>query len=192
MRPNRDGFLLACLLLLAAAPGVARARAWQGVRPGTTTESEVTAKFGPPSTQGKLSGRTALVYKGEQAIPGTRQAQFFAREDGIVVEVVVFPTSQLDREAVEGTYGHPTQKAFTDDFRPVWFFRPSGVTVYFGKEGFVDAVSFKPEPAASDLRPPTSGLRPQASGLREKNPEPGSPAASRQQPEAADPRPASK
>lgn len=153
MRRNREAFLVASLVLAAAAaPRPAAARAWQGVRPGATTESEVTAKFGPPSTQGKLSGRNALVYKGDQAIPGTRQAQFFARADGVVVEVVVFPTSQLDREAVEGTYGHPSQKAFTDDFRAVWFFRASGVTVYFGKDGFVDAVSFKPEPAPAPTK----------------------------------------
>jgi len=154
MRSNREAFLLAFVLVVAAAaPSSALARAWQGIRPGSTTESEVAARFGPPSTQGKLSGRIALVYKGDQAIPGTRQAQFFAREDGVVVEVVVFPTSQLDREAVEGTYGRPTQKAFTDDFRSVWFFKPSGVTVYFGKEGFVDAVSFKPEATAKPEAP---------------------------------------
>lgn len=159
MRLNRDDFVLACLLVLAAAvPNTALARAWQGVRPGATTESEVTAKFGAPSTQGKLSGRVALVYKGEQAIPGTRQAQFFSGADGVVVEIVVFPTAQLDREAVEGTYGHPTQKAFTDDFRTVWFFKPSGVTVYFGKDGFVEALSFKPEPAGrpETARPPAA------------------------------------
>ncbi len=162
MRPDRDGFLLACLLVLATVvPGTALARGWQGVRPGTTTESEVTAKFGAPSTQGKLSGRVALVYKGEQAIPGTRQAQFFARADGVVVEIVVFPTSQLDREAVEGTYGHPSQKAFTDEFRPVWFFRSSGVTVYFGKDGFVEAVSFKPEPAARPEAARSAGAKPE-------------------------------
>jgi hypothetical protein len=144
MRKNREAFVLFLALVI---PSAASAHAWQGVRPGSTTESEVTAKFGVPSTQGKLSGRLALVYKGDQAIPGTRQAQFFAREDGVVVEIVVFPVSQLDREAVEGTYGKPTRKAFTDDFRSVWFFRPSGVTVYFGKDGFVEAVSFKPETA---------------------------------------------
>src|SRR5512143_3919734 len=108
MRPNREAFVLLLALAMWAVPRPALAHAWQGVRPGSTTESEVAAKFGPPSTQGKLSGRLALVYKGEQAIPGTRQAQFFAREDGVVVEVVVFPSSQLDREAVEGTYVHPT------------------------------------------------------------------------------------
>ena len=140
--------LLRLLLALAIAlagtfPGGAWARGWQGVTPGATTESEVAAKFGPPSTQGKLSGRTALVYKGEQAIPGTRQTQFFARDDGVVVEVVVFPVNQLDKDTVEGTYGKPSQKAFTDDFRTVWMFKPSGITVYFGKEGTVDAISFK-------------------------------------------------
>ena len=111
--------------------------------PGATTGSEVAAKFGQPSTQGKVSGRTALVYKGEQSIPGTRQAQFFAREDGVVVEVVVFPVNQLDKDTVEGTYGKPSQKAFTDDFRTVWIFKSSGITVYFGKDGTVDAISFK-------------------------------------------------
>ncbi len=145
MRPFREAFVPVLVLALSVAPTAALARAWQGVTPGSTTESEVSAKFGPPSTQGKLSGRLALVYKGDQAIPGTRQAQFFARDDGVVIEVVVFPTNQLDRETVEGTYGHPAQKAFTDDFRTVWFFKASGVTVYFGKDGFVDAVSFKPE-----------------------------------------------
>jgi len=136
--------LLALAFTLAGTfPGAAWARGWQGVTPGATTEGEVAAKFGPPSTQGKLSGRTALVYKGEQAIPGTRQAQFFARGDGVVVEVVVFPVNQLDKDTVEGTYGKPTQKAFTDDFRTVWIFKTSGITVYFGKEGTVDAISFK-------------------------------------------------
>jgi hypothetical protein len=175
MRANREGFALACFLAVSVAtPGVALGRAWQGVRPGSTTESEVTAKFGPPSTQGKLSGRVALVYKGDQAIAGTRQAQFFPREDGVVIEVVVFPTSQLDREAVEGTYGRPTQKAFTDDFRAVWFFKPSGVTVYFGKDGFVDAVSFRPEPSA---KPETS--HPSAAPKAEQAPAPAPPPAAR-------------
>jgi hypothetical protein len=152
---------LAIVLVTAVAPSAALARGWQGVNPGSSTESEVTARFGPPSTQGKLSGRLALVYKGDQAIPGTRQAQFFAREDGVVVEVVVFPTSQLDRETVEGTYGHPTQKAFTDDFRTVWFFKPAGVTVYFGKDGFVDAISFKtPEGARAEPQRPAAAKPP--------------------------------
>ncbi len=138
---------LAFVLLVASIPLTASARGWQGVTPGATPEADLAARFGPPSTQGRLGGRLALVYKGDQAIPGTRQAQFFLRDDGVLSEIVVFPTNQLDRETVEGTYGSPSKKAFTDDFRSVWFFRQSGITVYFGKDGIVDAISFK-EPAA--------------------------------------------
>jgi hypothetical protein len=152
--------LLALALCVAgASPGAAWARGWQGITPGATTEAEVAARFGPPSTQGKLSGRTALVYKGEQAIPGTRQAQFFARGDGVVVEVVVFPVNQLDKDTVEGTYGKPSQKAFTDDFRTVWMFKLSGITVYFGKEGTVDAISFK-APEAGKTAPAKTAENP--------------------------------
>ena len=150
-------FLALALGLAGTFSGAAWARGWQGVTPGATTEREVAAKFGQPSTQGKLSGRTALVYKGEQAIPGTRQAQFYARDDGVVVEVVVFPVNQLDKDTVEGTYGKPTQKAFTEDFRTVWMFKPSGITVYFGKEGTVDAISFKaPEAGKVAAKAPES------------------------------------
>ncbi len=158
--------LLALALATGSLPALAAARGWHGVVPGATTGSEVAARFGPPSTQGKLSGRTALVYKDDQAIAGTRQAQFFARDDGVVVEVVVFPANTLDKETVEGTYGHPSVKAFTDDFRTVWIYKATGVTVFFGKEATVDAISFKapeaaPRPAAQNkASPPAAGGAP--------------------------------
>ncbi|HEX9290625.1 MAG TPA: hypothetical protein VF904_13960 [Anaeromyxobacteraceae bacterium] len=163
---------LAFVLLVTVAPGAALARGWQGVIPGASTDSEIATKFGPPSTQGKLSGRVALVYKGDQAIPGTRQAQFFARDDGVVVEVVVFPTNQLDRETVEGTYGRPSHKAFTDDFRTVWFFKPAGITVYFAKDGFVDAISFKAPEGAARADPPHRAAAKPPAGRAEAAPSP--------------------
>ncbi|HET9599116.1 MAG TPA: hypothetical protein VFP65_26320, partial [Anaeromyxobacteraceae bacterium] len=144
---------------LALLPAASFAKGWSGVTPGATTEPEVAAKFGPPSTKGQHGGRLALVYMGDQAIAGTRQAQFFfPGEGGAVTEIVVFPTNQLDKETVEGTYGKPTQKAFTDDFRIVWLYKPTGITVFFGKEGSVDAISFKaPEPAAASPGTPAPG-----------------------------------
>jgi hypothetical protein len=160
MRRIQLAAFVACALGLSPAP--AGARGWQGVNPGSTTDTEVAARFGPPSTQGKLGGRTALVYKGDQAIAGTRQAQFFARDDGVVVEVVVFPTTQLDKDAVEGTYGRPTQKAFTDDFRTVWMFKASGITVFFGKDGTVDAISFKAPDVAAKPGAPRAATPPPA------------------------------
>ncbi|HUK65609.1 MAG TPA: hypothetical protein VLV17_02190 [Anaeromyxobacteraceae bacterium] len=159
MRLSHVALRVAFAVAAVLGPASALARSWQGVTPGTSQEGEVTSKFGQPSTQGKLSGRSALVYRGDQAIAGTRQAQFFV-QDGVVVEVVVFPASPLDRETVEGTYGHPTHKAFTDDFRTVWRYK-SGVSVYFGKDGTVDAISFRaPDNPREKEPPPAPGKGP--------------------------------
>ena len=148
---------LAIVLLAALAPAAALARSWQGITPGHSAQAEVTSRFGEPSTKGRLEGRTAMVYKGDQAISGTRQVQFLVGEDGVVSEINVFPASQLDKESVEGTYGKGPQKTFTDDFRPVWIYRASGVMVFFDKDGFVEAIRFKaPEGAAPPAQAPRS------------------------------------
>lgn len=131
------------LAALLAVPRVAPAKAWQGISPGTSHRADVLTRFGEPSTQGKLDGRNALVYRGDRAITGTRQAQFVVRDDGVVAEVNVFPAAQLDRDAVEGTYGKGAQKTFTDDFRSVWIYRALGVTVFFTKDHVVEAIRFQ-------------------------------------------------
>jgi hypothetical protein len=120
------------------------------------------ARFGEPSTKGKLEGRTALVYKGEQAIAGTRQAQFLVGDDGRVAEVNVFPASQLEKEAVLGTFGKEPMKTFTDDFRTVWLYRPIGVVVFFGKDGTVEAIRFQAAEKGAKPVPP-AGAAPQES-----------------------------
>ncbi len=134
---------LALVLLAALAPAAALARSWQGITPGQSTQGDVTGRFGEPSTKGRLEGRTAMVYKGDQAIGGTRQAQFLVGENGVISEINVFPATQLDKESVEGTYGKNPQKTFTDDFRPVWIYRSVGVMVFFGKDGLVEAIRFE-------------------------------------------------
>jgi hypothetical protein len=157
--------LVAALACALAAPLPAQARSWQGIVPGTSTQADVVARFGEPSTKGKLEGRTALVYKGDQAIAGTRQAQFLVAEDGTVAEVNVFPAAQLDKESVEGTYGKGPQKTFTDDFRQVWIYRQVGIMVFFGKDGTVEAIRFKApdgSPAPSSPAPPPKGRPPAA------------------------------
>jgi hypothetical protein len=133
---------------LAAAASPAAARPWQGITPGVSTQADVVKKFGEPSTQGKIGERSALVYREEQAVAGTRQAQFYTRADGVVEEITVFPAAELDRESVEGTYGKTGQKTFTDDFKPVWVYRSLGVMVFFGKDGFVEAIRFQVPQAA--------------------------------------------
>ncbi len=144
---------LAIVLLAALAPASALARSWQGITPGQSGQAEVTSRFGEPSTKGRLEGRTAMVYKGDQAIGGTRQAQFLVGDDGVVSEINVFPATQLDKDSVEGTYGKGPQTTFTDDFRPVWIYRSAGVMVFFGKEGYVEAIRFQ-APAGSGAGPP--------------------------------------
>ncbi len=173
----RRHLLVAAIPLLLALPGTAFARSWQGITPGQSTQADVVARFGEPSTKGRLEGRTALVYKGDQSITGTRQAQFLVSEDGKVAEINVFPSSPLEKDAVLGTFGKEPQKTFTDDFRTVWLYRGIGVVVFFGKDGAVEAIRFqaadksaRPAPAASEAGPPPSSLRllrtgPRAAGV---------------------------
>lgn len=132
-------------LLLALAPGLASARAWKGVNPGASTQQEVVERFGEPTTKTKRSGRTVLAYYGEQALEGTRQAQFHVDDKGTVIEITIFLTAQLDQDSIEGTYGKPPQRTFVEDtFQKVWVYPQQGVTVYFGKEGNVEALTFGP------------------------------------------------
>jgi hypothetical protein len=168
MRP----VLLTALLALGLLPHAASAKAWQGITPGVSTLEEVVNKFGEPTTRSKRATRTVLAYLGEQALPGTKQAQFHAREDGVVLEITVFLATQLERESIEGTYGKSPRKTFTDDFLPVWLYESDGVTVYFTKDGYVNAISFSAgrgpskEPAATRPAPgkaPAKGA-PAASG----------------------------
>lgn len=152
---------LAFVLLASLAPALALARSWQGITPGRSSQGDVVGRFGEPSTKGRLEGRTAMVYKGDQAIGGTRQAQFLVGEDGVVSEINVFPSAQLDKESVEGTYGKGPQKTFTDDFRPVWIYRSVGVMVFFGKDGLVEAIRFEaPRGAAAATPPPQKSAAP--------------------------------
>lgn len=160
MQPLPRALPLLLGLAALALPAAAAAKSWQGIQPGQSTRADVIARFGEPSTHGKLGERAALVYKGDQALAGTRQAQFFTRDDGLVVEITVFPATQLDRDSVEGTYGKGAQKSFTDDFRPVWIYKAAGITVFFGKEGSVEAISFKPgegAPAREPAATPSKG-----------------------------------
>jgi hypothetical protein len=131
------------LVVAAAAPTVAEGRPWQGITPGTSTLAEVVERFGEPTTRAKRTGRTVVAYHGEQALAGTRQAQFHSDPNGVVLEITIFLTAQLDAESVEGTYGKPTQRTFVEDtFQKVWVYPAAGVTVYFNKEGNVEALTF--------------------------------------------------
>jgi outer membrane protein assembly factor BamE (lipoprotein component of BamABCDE complex) len=145
------------LVLALALPTLAHARAWKGVNPGTTSQAEVVEKFGEPTTRTKRTGRTILAYYGEQALEGTRQAQFHVDPQGVVLEITIFLTAQLDAESIEGTYGKPPQRSFVEDtFQKVWLYPQAGVTVYFNKEGSVEALSFTPGSKAQPKAAPAA------------------------------------
>jgi hypothetical protein len=164
MAPMRIAALVVALVL----PVVVPAKAWQGIEPGRSTSDEVTTRFNEPTSRVKRGARVVLAYKGEQALPGTREAQFHLRADGVVEEITVFLTAPLDGESIEGTYGKPTSKTFTDSFQKVWQYPQKGVTVYFDKDGGVLAISFSAGTAAKaaegKARPPAekAGARPPA------------------------------
>lgn len=132
-------------MLALALPALAQARAWKGVTPGVSTQAEVVEKFGEPTTRTKRATRTVLAYYGEQALEGTKQAQFHVDAQGVVVEITIFLTAQLDADTIEGTYGKPPQRSFVEDtFQKVWLYPQHGVTVYFAKDGSVEALTFTP------------------------------------------------
>jgi hypothetical protein len=128
------------LLAIAAAlalPRAAPAKAWKGIQPGTHKKSDVTTRFGEPSTEGVLGGRPASVYRSDRAIQSARQVQFVFRDDGVVAEINVFPATPLDRDTIEGTFGKPPSKKADDDFRVQWNYPDLGVRVFFAENGLV-------------------------------------------------------
>lgn len=137
---------LALILPLLLGPGSALARPWKGITPGTSAAAEVEKKFGEPTTRTKRGGHTVLAYYGDQALEGTKQAQFHVDDGGLVQEITIFLSMPLDPETIEGTYGKPTQKTFVEDtFQKVWIFATQGVTVYWAKDGSgAEALSFGP------------------------------------------------
>lgn len=136
---------LLLLASLALGPAEASARAWKGVDPGATSQAEVIGRFGEPTTRAKRGGRVVLAYHGDAAPEGTRQAQFHLDAAGTVQEITVFLAAPLDAETIQGTYGKPPHRTFVEDtFQKVWVYPAQGVTVYFGKDGSVEALSFAP------------------------------------------------
>lgn len=152
------------LLLLALCPALALARPWKGVHPGTSSQQEVVERFGEPTARTKRPGRTILAYYGDQALEGTRQAQFHVDAQGTVLEITIFLTAQLDQESIEGTYGKPPQRTFVEDtFQKVWVYPQAGVTVYFAKDGTVEALTFGPG-AKQAAKAPAAAQEAAASG----------------------------
>jgi hypothetical protein len=166
MRLAQPAIVTSLLATLLLGPAPALARAWKGINPGASGQAEVVQRFGEPTARTKRGARTVLAYYGEQALEGTRQAQFHVDAGGTVQEITIFLTTPLDAETIEGTYGKPTQKTFVEDtFQKVWVYSAQGVTVYWAKDGTgAEALSFGPPKGAA--RPPAEAARPAAEGAK--------------------------
>ncbi|MFZ5469537.1 MAG: hypothetical protein ACOZIN_08880 [Myxococcota bacterium] len=142
-------FLLAC--------GPSWARAWNGIEPGVSTRHDVVKKFGEPSKVVSAEGRETLAYSKAKAIRGTTQAQF--RVDTAtqkVARIDVFPSTTVDREAIEESYGGACPdgpkpktpcyvKKTTPDQRTYFHYVQIGLVVFFQKDGqTVQSIVFQP------------------------------------------------
>ena len=166
--------LLVPLLLLAA---VAHAKAWNGIEPGVSRRDEVVKRFGPPSKTLTVSGKEVLAYTDSQAMKGTSQAQF--RVDpasGLVERIDVFPSTVVDHETVEATFGPSCpksgtapaacfQKKLTDDFRTYYVYGRLGLAVFFEDsedrvQSFVYTAPRPPPSTAPAASPAPTGASP--------------------------------
>ncbi|HET6982822.1 MAG TPA: hypothetical protein VFI53_11820 [Myxococcaceae bacterium] len=162
--------LLVPLLLLAA---VAHAKAWNGIEPGVSRRDEVVKRLGQPSKTLTVSGKEVLAYTESSSPKGTSQAQF--RVDpasGVVERIDVFPSTVVDHETVEATFGPACpktgapqppacfQKKLTDDFRTYYLYSRIGLAVFFEEnedrvQSFVyTAPKPAPAPAAASAPAP--------------------------------------
>jgi hypothetical protein len=143
MPSTRPSPTLAPLLAAALAlPALAGAKDWQGIDPGKSACADVVTRFGEPAQRRARGAGSVLVYKDDQALPGTKAAQFICRADGVVEEIEFFVATALDPESIEGTYGKPEVKTFDQSFNKVWQYPTLGVTVFFDKDSAVKAIRF--------------------------------------------------
>jgi hypothetical protein len=160
----------AALLLALLLPAPARARPWQGIEPGKSTAEDVLNKFGEPTTRKQRGPKSVIAYKGEHALPGTKEAQFACRADGVVEEITVFLSVSLDMETVEGTFGKPQTKTFVEaTFQKVWLYPQKGVTVFFDKASNAEVISYG-IPAPGRAAPPVAAERAEKAAAPEKAP----------------------
>ena len=136
-------FHVAALLALLLLPAAASAKAWNGIDPGVSRREDVVKRFGPPTKTLTVSGKEVLAYTEAAAMKGTSQAQFRVDPStGLVERIDVFPSTVIDHETVETTFGPPCprsgpppaacfQKKLTDDYRTYYVYTRLGLAVFF-------------------------------------------------------------
>ena len=141
---QRTDVARAPLLLLPALPSLAAS--WRKIEPGVSSRTEVLSLFGEPSQTLKPGDKEVFVYRDGRRLKGTQQVKFRAeRSTGKVDRIDVFPTVEVDRAAVESTYGPacpdnvPGPRCYlpklTEDNRIYFHYPTQGVGVFFRPNG---------------------------------------------------------
>lgn len=152
-RSTGRGVLLAALLGLVSLR--AEAKPWKSIQPGQSTGAEVVKRFGEPSRRMPAGKGEVLAYKDDEAIEGSREAQFDVDARGVVIQVTVFPDAVMDQATAEASFGEECGKApagkpchvkkvTDDDFKPYDFYESQGLAVFFDKRGKVGSLLYLP------------------------------------------------
>lgn len=150
---SRVLFLLACL-----SSALSSAKPWQGIQPGASSALDVFGKFGEPTKKTEVKGQVVLVYSGLRAPGGTVQAQFKLEPGSqTVARIDVYPAPQIDKAAVEKSYGPKCDEKAPEKTEPCYFLKESegkkapyfvylklGLAVFFKPDGTVLSFAFLP------------------------------------------------
>jgi hypothetical protein len=135
----------ALILFLLLVPATVLALPWKGITPGQSTDKDVVKTFGQPSGKVPSGNKQVLVYKADRVISGTTQAQFTVDDKGVVEEITLFPSTQVELAEVEDTFGkacsdqeRPSQACYrrvlTEDFRTSLWYKEIGLVVFLNKD----------------------------------------------------------
>ena len=99
----------------------------------------------------RRGNRLVLADDGDQALEGTKQAQFHLDASGTVQEITISWPSLSTPIPSRVPTANQRQKTFVEDtFQKVWVYPSQGVTVYWAKDGTgAEALTFAPSKAAA-------------------------------------------
>jgi hypothetical protein len=112
------------------------AKDWKGVTPGKTSREQVLEKFGKPTKEFSRGGRLSdgVNYKGDQAIEGSLEANFFFNKHGVLFRIDVFPAREITRAQVVRIFGKDYVERVTRTEHTLFNYFKVGMVVFFEKD----------------------------------------------------------
>ncbi len=132
--------IISWVLLIAGVllwvPSQSQAKSWKGVTPGKTTRKQVIEKFGEPSKEFSRGGKLSdgINYKGDEAIEGALETNFFFNKHGISFRIDVFPAREITRAQVKRIFGKNYVERVTRSEHIFFNYTKVGMLVFFEKD----------------------------------------------------------